>query len=153
VAQVDPDDDEILRFVVYHYRYDPGRHERRHTAIAAFDNEPEFQAFLTATASVLRRSRVSGERVDPLEHISGVVHEPGYRRRQQNARLLIRATKRGASLPNVDELDLPANVGILRPVEQSRGGTRWNRVRERLLRAVRRGKKSAGWPSRSRPDR
>jgi hypothetical protein len=42
VAEVDPDDDSIRRFIVRHYRYDPDRHERRHVVVAAFDSEREF---------------------------------------------------------------------------------------------------------------
>jgi hypothetical protein len=43
MAQVDPADDSIKRFIVRHYRYDPERRERRHVVVAAFDNEPEYQ--------------------------------------------------------------------------------------------------------------
>src|SRR5580700_7663243 len=43
MAQVDPADDSIKRFIVRHYRYDPERRARRHVVVAAFDNEPEYQ--------------------------------------------------------------------------------------------------------------
>ena len=32
VARVDPEDDNIRRFIVHHYRYDPARRERMGTA-------------------------------------------------------------------------------------------------------------------------
>ena len=44
MAEVDPEDDSIRRFIVRHYQYDPRRHERRHVVIAAFDNEREMWA-------------------------------------------------------------------------------------------------------------
>ena len=38
VAEVDPDEDTIARWVVAHYRYDADRRERRHVVVAAFDS-------------------------------------------------------------------------------------------------------------------
>jgi hypothetical protein len=112
VAAVDPDDDSILRYVVRHYRYDSARHERRHVVVAAFDSQSEFEACLDATAATLRGRREAGEDVDPREHISGLVYEPGYQRLQRNARLLRRAIDHRAVPPNWQTLDLPRNVGI-----------------------------------------
>ncbi len=37
MALVDPDDDTLDRFVVWHYRYDAVRHERRNVVAIAFD--------------------------------------------------------------------------------------------------------------------
>jgi hypothetical protein len=64
VAEVEPDDDSIRRFIVWHYRYDPDRHERRHVVVAAFDNDREFEACLEATEAELRRRRGTGEPAD-----------------------------------------------------------------------------------------
>ena len=61
MAQVDPEDDTIERFVVYHYRYDPGRRERRHVLVAVFDNEREFQARVDREQAELERRRRAGE--------------------------------------------------------------------------------------------
>jgi hypothetical protein len=85
MAEVDPDDDDILRYVVRHYRYDPQRHERRHVVVAAFDNDAEFRSRIEALGTDLRRREENGE-ADPREWISGVVLEPGYRRNQREDR-------------------------------------------------------------------
>ena len=87
VVAVDPDDDTLRRYVVRHYRYDPDRHERRHVIVAAFDNEFEWDACMDATETALRAGWDTSEAVDPREHVSGTVYEPGYRRLQQNGRL------------------------------------------------------------------
>ena len=113
MAAVDPDDDTVQRYVVWHYRYDPDRHERRQVVVGAFDNESEFDACLDATAATLRRRREIGEAADPREHVSGTVQEPGYRRRQQNGRLLRRAVEHGLSPPNPQDLDLPSNISVV----------------------------------------
>jgi hypothetical protein len=116
VVMVDPDNDEIERFVVRRYAYDADRHERRHRVVAAFDNEREFEALLDALAKDLRMRREAGQAVDPREHVSGVVLEPGHQRRQRDGRLLARAIRRGVPISDqfLAGLDLPANVGILR---------------------------------------
>jgi hypothetical protein len=114
VSPVDPENDEITRYIVWHYRYDPDRHERRHQVVAAFDNETEFEACIEAAALDLRRRRESGEAVDPREYVSGVVHKPGERRRQQNARMLTRAWRHGVWLEGAERLELPSNVAFLR---------------------------------------
>jgi len=41
VAEVNPDDDSIDRWVLWHYRYDLDRRQRRNVVIAAFDNAEE----------------------------------------------------------------------------------------------------------------
>jgi hypothetical protein len=112
VAAVDPDDDSILRYVIRHYRYDPDRHERRHVVVAAFDSQSEFEAVVDAIAAALRARREAGEDVDPREYISGLVYEPGYRRLQQNARLIRRAIQHRVVPPNWQELELPPSVSV-----------------------------------------
>jgi hypothetical protein len=113
VVAVDPDDDTIRRYVVRHYRYDPDRHERRHVIVAAFDNKFEWDACMDATEAALRAGWDTSEAVDPREHVSGTVYEPGYRRLQQNGRLLRRAAEHGVWPLNRQDLELPANVGIV----------------------------------------
>jgi hypothetical protein len=88
VARVDPDDDDIDRWVVRRYAYDPLRHERRHQVVAAFDNESQFLALLDQSREQLQQRRNAGEDIDLQEHYSGVHMEAGYGQRQQNRRLL-----------------------------------------------------------------
>jgi len=113
VGRVDPDDDDVRRYVVRHYRYDPVRRERRHVVVAAFDSRREFVACLDAILEEIRRRRAVGESVDPGERVSGVVHEPGSRRRAANGRLVRRALSHGvAPGPWIDELELPSNMAV-----------------------------------------
>jgi hypothetical protein len=114
VARVDPGDDSIERFIVRHYRYDPQRRERRHVVVAVFDNEPEFRAGMESARAEIRRRRDRGEPVDPREHVSGIVHEPGYLRRAANGHLVVRAIRHGAAGPWIDELEMPSNISVFR---------------------------------------
>jgi hypothetical protein len=61
VAAVDPDDDDIQRYVVYRYAYDPGRHERRHQVVAAFDNQAEYLRLIEVLIGDLRRRRAGDD--------------------------------------------------------------------------------------------
>jgi hypothetical protein len=121
VATVDPDEDSIRRWVVWHYRYDPDRRERRNVVVAAFDNAREFQADIEKRAAQLRLRKERGEDVDPTERISGQMYEPGYRRLQRNAHLLRRAVEHGVVPARITELDLPSNVGLVRAERRAWG--------------------------------
>jgi len=113
VARVDPQDDDVLRFIVQHYRYDPERHERRHVLVAAFDNEQEFLTCINTVRAQIEGSKSRGEPVDPREHASGALLEPGYRRRAANGHLVMRALRHGVRPgPWLDELELPSNVSV-----------------------------------------
>jgi hypothetical protein len=115
VARVDPDDDTLRRYVVRHYRYDPRRRERRHVVVAAFDSRREYDACLTAESEAVERRKAAGENVDPREHVSGVVYEPGSRRRAANGRLVMRAIRHGVDPgPWIDELEMPTNIAVFR---------------------------------------
>ncbi len=113
VARVDPDDDNLRRHIVWHYRYDPERHERRHVVVAAFDSRREFNACLQAVSEEIERRKAAGEPVDPREHVSGTLHEPGSGRRAANGRLVMRALRHGvAPGPWMDELEMPSNMAV-----------------------------------------
>jgi hypothetical protein len=115
VARVDPADDGVERYVVRHYRYDAERRERRHVLVAAFDNEPEFLACMQAVRDDIERRRRDGEPVDPREHASGTLLEPGYTRRAANGRLAMRAISHGVAIGSwLDELEMPSNISIER---------------------------------------
>jgi hypothetical protein len=53
---------------------------------------------------------------DRQEHYSGVMLELGYRRRQQDGRLLMQAIRHGVTISDelLAQLDLPSNVGFIR---------------------------------------
>jgi hypothetical protein len=114
VARVDPGDDSIQRFIVRHYCYDPQRRERRHVVVAAFDDEQEFRACIDSVQDGIEARRERGEPVDPREHASGVVQEPGYLRRSANGHLVQRAIKHGAVGSWIEEVDLPSNMSVVR---------------------------------------
>jgi hypothetical protein len=108
MAEVDPDDDEILRFAVCWYRYDPERHERRHCVVAAFDNEGEMLHRMDLEGQALRVRRGRGE-AEEVEHIiTGRVKRPGNKRKAD----VDRARRRPLSLGsdpwvNNRPIDLP----------------------------------------------
>jgi hypothetical protein len=77
MSAVDPEDDDIARWVVHHYRYDPARNERRNVVVAAFDNEQEFHLEIAKLAAELRVGQAAGSR-SAGEQISGVALPVGY---------------------------------------------------------------------------
>jgi hypothetical protein len=123
VARVDPDDDDIRRYVVRHYAYDPQRRERRHQVLAAFDNRREFDRFFKKASADLHRRRAAGQEVEECEHISGVVLEPGHDHLHQNARTIARAIKHGADVSALlDQLELPPSVVVFRARREDASG-------------------------------
>jgi hypothetical protein len=114
VGRVEPEDDSIRRFIVHHYRYDPARRERRHVVVAAFDNQRDFLACVERVRAEIAQRREREQRVDPREHASGVVHEPGHLRRAANGHLLRRAIKHGVAGLPFEELELPSNMAAFR---------------------------------------
>ena len=76
VAEVDPDDDAVDRWIVHWYRYDPHQRERRNTVVAAFDNELEFLLRVGETHAELQRLQAEG-RAERVERISGGLERAG----------------------------------------------------------------------------
>ena len=98
MAEVDPEDDSRDRWVLWWYRYDPERRERRNTVVAAFTNKREFQRRLMELSQDLERRKSSGES-ESVEHLSGVLYEAGSRTairhmRESQGRLGVRLTAR-----------------------------------------------------------
>jgi hypothetical protein len=85
VAQVDPDDDKITRFVLWHNTFDPMRNERRHVVLAAYDTEAAFKAALSPLYEDLLRRRETGI-AHPTEHYGGELRYPGHEERRQQAK-------------------------------------------------------------------
>lgn len=86
VAQVDPDDDTRERWIVYCYRFDPARHERRHCVLAAYDTEQEMWRRMSDEADELAaRKRVGLAGL--AEHLTGAHKEAGHKLRADEARL------------------------------------------------------------------
>ena len=85
MAQVDPQDESLDRWIVQRYRYDPERPERRNVTEIAFDNETEFEAYMDEARLRLTREKAEGL-AEPVEHYLGVFHEPGHREAMRKRR-------------------------------------------------------------------
>jgi hypothetical protein len=99
VAEVDPEDDAVSRFIVRHYAYDPARHERRHQTIVAFDDEMQFEAHIDNANARLRALQAGDGDVDPLEYYSGVFKPAGEDHHQRLRRIAQTAIEHGAQPP------------------------------------------------------
>ena len=86
MASVDPFDEDIDRWVVRRYRFDPERNERRHVPEIAFDNSTEMEEYVLR-ASIELHQLQQDRRADDREHYSGVHWEPGHRERMNARRL------------------------------------------------------------------
>jgi hypothetical protein len=106
MARVDPDDDTIDRWVVWVYRYDPERRERRNVVEAAFDDGEEFERYLHDAAERLIGLKQRGE-AEQVEHYGGVCYEAGYRDRVRRQRLGLvdDASVSSATLSAPEDLD------------------------------------------------
>lgn len=105
------DDDVVRRHAVRRYAYNPVRHERRQV-VAVLGTRRAFERELDRTRAELAARRTSGEDVDPQKHRSGVVLEPGYRRRAANGRLVRRAVEHGVWPAGLERLELPGSVAV-----------------------------------------
>ena len=96
MADVDPTDDSIWRWVLSQYRFDPERNERRYVTVAVFDNQAEFDRAFLAYAETVRSEVAAGSR-SPGEGgpITGTVMEPGYRAEQARRHNIRRAIEHG----------------------------------------------------------
>jgi hypothetical protein len=93
-------------------------------------NNREYKACMEETAADIRARRERGEPVGSTEHVTGEVQEPGYRRKQQNARLVERAMRFGVLPAELAKLEMPSNVGFLRAERPPW----WRRLAGRLFR-------------------
>lgn len=112
VPAVDPNDDSVWRWVVQHYRFDPERNQRRRVVVAAYDNEAEFDAALTAYIRLISAGIDGGDR-DPREHVGGVIWHPGYHAEQARGRLAGDAVRHGVDpRPLLEDGRLPSSVVV-----------------------------------------
>ena len=77
MAQVDPDDDLIGRYIVWHLRYDPERRQRRNVPIGAYDNPEEMTQRIAAEATALEVRKSEGM-AEAVERVHGSHKPPGH---------------------------------------------------------------------------
>jgi hypothetical protein len=86
--------------------------------VAAYDNSREFEARIDVLAAELGLRRQSGDDVDPREHVSGTILEPGYHRKQRIGRIIKRAIAHGAVVDSDTwhrlAHDLPPGMAVMR---------------------------------------
>jgi len=135
MARVDPDDDSVRRYVLWHYRFDDRRNERRNVASAAFDSEIEFLREFGehhAASSILKSRRRGGARRVPRETVKPI----GYARLQQRPTTLrgrrSRVRKRKGSAPT-DKVESP-RIGQLMQGVDKRRATGWKHTLDRASR-------------------
>jgi hypothetical protein len=114
MADVDPEDDSIRRFIVWHYRFDPQRHERRNVLVAAFDNEREMWARMEDIAAAIRQRLEAGDEAARRERTSGSGYEPGYLRKAAFGHLVSRAMRHGVFPHQLSENELASNMTVSR---------------------------------------
>ena len=96
VAEVDPMDDTIWRWVIHHYRFDPERRQRRDVVVAAFDNAAELEAAVNQYHLEIQVGIDGGVR-DDRERVTGVVWHPGYHSERARGRTLASSGSRPGS--------------------------------------------------------
>jgi hypothetical protein len=92
VSEVDPDDDDVDRWVVWHYRYDDERRERRNVTVGSYDNEAEFKTRLEHETRRLTAAKDAGV-AESVERISGAVLPAGYKCQMSSGRVRPRPKK------------------------------------------------------------
>jgi len=85
MAEVDADDDSIVRWAVFCHRIDPSVRYRRHVLLAAFDTEAEMITRIEAEHAAWEAARASGD-ADEREWFSGRRLEIGQRHPTPQAR-------------------------------------------------------------------
>ena len=93
MGRVDPQDDRVARYIVFHHRYDPDRHERRNMIEAAYDNHDEMVAHVLQLTRSLRTLQAQ-DSVDSREHCHGGILPPGYNERIRTERIESRRARR-----------------------------------------------------------
>jgi hypothetical protein len=96
MSAVDPGNDNVARWVVHHYRYDPARNERRNVIVAAFDNAEDFDREIEKRSAELRLEQAAGTR-DAGEQISGVALPAGYLAEAARGHAIKTAIQHGAT--------------------------------------------------------
>ena len=94
MVAIDPLDDGLHRFIVWHYRYDEDRRERRLIPVIAFSTQEEaLNEFANRSAEVLRLQALG--LVDCKEYLSCGSRIPGSRLLAVNDRISVNKMRSG----------------------------------------------------------
>jgi hypothetical protein len=77
MAEVDPFDDSVVRYVIKRHKYDPKTKHYRWFYQCAYDNETEYRKAFNEIGDALEELRLRGE-VQHKDQIAGVRLEIGY---------------------------------------------------------------------------
>jgi hypothetical protein len=119
MSAVDPENDDVARWVVHHYRYDSARNERRNVVVAAFDNAEEFDLEIAKRVAELRLEQAAGTR-SAAEQISGVALPAGYLAEAARGHAIKTAIQHGATKAAilVQPVGTTGSVVVLRASEE-----------------------------------
>lgn len=120
MAEVDPADDGIERFVVQHYRSGANRKSRERVALAAYDNMTEFEHRLGSEHLQLERRLAEGT-ADPWERIAGIQMEPGYQLHAAEKRQFMKNVSHGVARP-ASPSDIPEGITYMAVSEEDVSG-------------------------------
>jgi hypothetical protein len=94
MAQIDPDDDNLDRFVVWHYHFVEKQGERKLEAICAFSTRSEAEEEFRSSSDKLIKRQAAGLS-DPREYFTLTYRRPGYKIDARNSRLVVRKMRSG----------------------------------------------------------
>ena len=94
MSEVDPEDDTVHRYLVWHFKYDQNRRQRRMVVLGAFNTFPEAERLFLSKSNELVLLVASGQ-ADPRERMSLDNRYPGHHARAVEGRLAMRKMKSG----------------------------------------------------------
>ncbi|MCP2032404.1 hypothetical protein L1277_002507 [Okibacterium sp. HSC-33S16] len=113
MASVDPTDDSLWRWVLYEYRFDPERNQKRNVVVAAFDNEDEFRRAFDDHLGRLHAELAAGTR-SSFGSVTGRTMPPGHLAAQKRGHDVRRAIEHGVDpAPVLRHGPLPEGMAVL----------------------------------------
>lgn len=94
MALIDPNDDTLHRFVVWHYHFIEERHERKLEAICAYSSRREAEKYFRKKSAELQKLQSEGQ-ADSKEYFSCGYQRPGSKEDSRRTRLEIRRMRSG----------------------------------------------------------
>jgi hypothetical protein len=92
MAQVDINDDNIDKFIVWHYRFDPSTSHFRKIPLAAFSSSREAKKLFKFESKALEKRKSAGL-ADKREYISSDQQLHGHKKRAREIRIFRKSIK------------------------------------------------------------